>query len=140
MKSNFWLFPFLVMLLSTAVNAAPISLTGTYRYGESTLSIVQSAPDQIQFDLLAAWRQGRGEGQLNTGTACGKLKLDGMKAIYKNSTYGDCEIDMSFLPGKANLVQNGSSDACGFGFNVEATGLYRKVSSKPPQLDPCSEK
>jgi hypothetical protein len=89
---------------------------------------------------MAAWRQGPGEGQVNTGFACGTLKLKDSKAVYKSTTYGDCEITMNFLPGKVNVAQKEGSLSCGFGFNVEATGLYRRISSKTPQISPCTEK
>ena len=72
---------------------------------------------------------------VNFGSASGQATIEGNVAIFLPEDTHDCKITMTFLPGKLVVKQDGENFACGFGHNVNSTGIYRKVRGGKPRFD-----
>ena len=73
-------------------------------------------------------------GYPNMGYAMGEATIDGNIASFIPSETQGCEIVLVFLKNKLRVEQSGSDSDCGFGHNVVATGIYRKVKSGKPKF------
>ena len=94
---------------------------------------VQQLPGgKIKFDLLALWVSANNPENVHNGTAQGIMEIKNGVAVYEGSS---CKLTMTFLPGKIKIVQSDEVGDCEFGFNVTATGSYRKIDSKRPKFD-----
>ena len=113
------------------VTAAQVN--GTYRYYHNEFRILALGKGKlkVQFDgvypTLAK--------SVNTGSATGEATIDGNIATFKPEDGARCEITLVFLPNKLRVEQDGSDADCGFGHNVNAAGLYRKVRSGKPKFE-----
>jgi hypothetical protein len=124
-----------------SVSAAEVTGTfrhnfpGKFRGSSSEIRIVSIGRGKLRvaFDLIYPYMIGDGEMTANTGTADGEAVIEGAAAVYSSDEFGPCRITIKFVrPGQINVTQNGTDVDCGFGHNVMADGVYRKVSSARP--------
>jgi hypothetical protein len=96
---------------------------------------IGSGEIKISFSLVHPHWNANGESMENYGTAEGTANITGDTAVYKNDEFGPCKITIKFVkPGLIKVTQNGDPSDCGFGGDVFATGIYKKVSSKKPKI------
>jgi hypothetical protein len=70
----------------------------------------------------------------NLGDASGEATIENDIAVFVPQRVGDCKITMTFLPnGKLKVEQQG--EECGFGHNVRADAIFRKISNRKPKFD-----
>lgn len=111
--------------------ARPGPRTGTYSVGDNTLDVLEIAPGVLRFHLLALFPQGD---SVNTGEACGEIKLQGSKGKYREED--GCQLDWTFQKdGSVKIRQEG--DCGNFGANVTAGGTYKKDGGDAPTLALC---
>jgi hypothetical protein len=90
---------------------------------------------KISFSLVHPHWNANGESMENYGTAEGTANITGDTAVYKNDEFGLCKITIKFLKlGSIKVTQGGLPSDCGFGGDVFATGTYKKVSGKKPNM------
>lgn len=118
------------------------SITGTYKYIMNTLE-VRELPDHkvlLDFagyypDVPSSQRRRYGADTYNVGSFRETVPLKNSEAtLTLKFTNYPCSIQIKFLLNKLRITQEGTSNDCGFGFNVEAGGLYRKVSNRAPDI------
>jgi hypothetical protein len=143
-KLNFGTLPVLVMTFCvvaggqtvTRVKSKTPSVTGSYTMRREEFRnriFVQQLPGgKIKFDLLALWVSANNPENVHNGTAQGIMEIKNGVAVYEGSS---CKLTMTFLPGKIKIVQSDEAGDCEFGFNVTATGSYRKIDSRRPKFD-----
>ena len=69
----------------------------------------------------------------NEGERSGIATIEGDTAIFKpEGAEEECQITLKFTGSKLVVTQTG---ICGFGHNVSAEGIYKKVSSKKPKFE-----
>ena len=111
-----------------------LGVTGTYKYVLNTVEVLELPDHRVRISFSGFWPNDHKRVETrNVGTFDETVPLKGRTAVVK-PRYGDkdCAITLEFRAGKVIVAQGGYQ--CGFGFNVEADGTYRKVSSKPPDL------
>ena len=95
---------------------------------------------RIGFDLVYPYVDGNGEMSANMGTAAGVATIAGDTAVYFSDEFGQCGITIKFVkPGQIKVTQNGSDAECGFGANVSADGIYKKVSGAKPKFESAAK-
>ncbi|HKB65248.1 MAG TPA: hypothetical protein VKC61_05290 [Pyrinomonadaceae bacterium] len=106
---------------------------GVYRYYQSEFRILALGRNKlkVQFDGIYMTLAK----SPNMGYAMGEATIDGNVATFKLPDFERCEITLVFLPGKLKVTQAGSDADCGFGHNVNATGIYRKIRSGKPKFE-----
>ncbi len=110
------------------------SVTGTYKYVLNTVEVLELPDHRVRISFSGFWpNDHRRVETRNVGNFDETVPLKGRTAVVK-PRYGDkdCAITLEFRASKVIVTEEGYR--CGFGFNVEADGTYRKVSSKPPDL------
>jgi hypothetical protein len=110
-----------------------VGVTGTYKYVLNTVEVLELPDHRVRISFSGFWPNDHKRVETrNAGSFDETVPLKGRTAVVK-PRYGDkdCAITLEFRAGKVIVTQEGR---CGFGFNVEADGTYRKVSSKPPEL------
>jgi hypothetical protein len=126
-----------------SVSAAEVTGTfrrefnGKFRGSSSEIRIVSIGRGKLKvaFDLIYPYEIGDGELTANTGTADGEATIKGDAAVYSSNEFGPCRIIIKFIrPGQIKVTQEGTDVDCGFGHNVMADGVYRKVSSAKPKF------
>ena len=125
--------------LQKGKSVKPKSLTGTYKYVQNTFSVVELPEQKVSLDFTGFWPNIRrsqmrkyGVETFNTGVFKETVHLKKGIAIVKlEFTDNPCVITIRFLNNKLSVTQEGTSNDCGFGFNVEADGLYVKTSTRP---------
>lgn len=71
----------------------------------------------------------------NVGEAAGEAEIAGDTATFEPEATEEWTITLKFLVGrKLKVMQKGTDGECGFGVNVSAAGLYKKVSSAKPNF------
>jgi hypothetical protein len=75
-------------------------------------------------------------GYPNMGYAMGEAEIDGNIASFTPAETHGCELMLVFLKNKLRVYQTDDNSDCGFGHNVSATGVYRKVKSGKPKFPP----
>ena len=127
-----------------AVSVAEV--TGTFRdyftgkakgsYSEIKIASAGKGKLKIGFDLTYPFIDGTGQMSANMGTAQGAATIAGDTAVYSSTEFGQCTITIKFIkPGRIEVTQSGAGHECGFGFNVSATGTYKKVSGAKPKFE-----
>ena len=127
-----------------AVSAAEV--TGTFRsyfsgkakgsYDEIKIASIGRGKLRVSFDLLYPHLDGTGQPTANMGSADGEASISGDEAIYSSTEFGQCRIAIKFVkPGQIKVTQSGTDAECGFGFNVSASGVYKKVSGAKPKFE-----
>jgi hypothetical protein len=106
---------------------------GVYRYYQSEFRILALGHHKlkVQFDGIYMTPAK----SPNMGYAMGEADIEGNIARFKPPDTERCEITLVFLPGKLKVTQDGSDADCGFGHNVYATGIYRKISGGKPKFE-----
>jgi len=111
-----------------------VGVTGTYKYVLNTVEVLELPDHRVRISFSGFWPNDHKRFETrNVGNFDETVPLKGRTAVVK-PRYGDkdCAITLEFRAGKVTITEEGYH--CGFGFNVEADGTYRKVSSKPPDL------
>jgi hypothetical protein len=111
-----------------------VGVTGTYKYVLNTVEVLELPDHRVRISFSGFWPNDHKRVETrNVGNFDETVPLKGRTAVVK-PRYGDkdCAITLEFRAGKVTITEEGYH--CGFGFNVEADGTYRKVSSKPPDL------
>ena len=146
--SSFFLHTFFVVALLVPAFFAPTATAGernvtaaeangTYRdvEGKSEIKILALGQGKlkVQLALVHEYKSGAGPAA-NVGDASGEATIENDTAVFVPEEAGDCKITMTFLPnGKLKVVQKG--EECGFGNNVRADGIFRKISNRKPKFD-----
>lgn len=114
------------------------SFIGKYRGNHSDIKIQALGKGKLRvgFDLTYPYTVGK-EMTANVGTGVGEADIDGDTAVYRTSDAdGSCTITIKFLrPGFIDVSQEQDGTGCGFGLNVSAEGVYKKISSSKPTFD-----
>jgi hypothetical protein len=129
-------YPYLVAGQNVRKPIRSGSITGTYKLVLNTLEVLELPDHKVRIRFAGFWPNDRRRAETrNSGTFDETVGLEGRTATVKIQ-FGDepCTIKLEFQPGKVIVEQVGSLMSCGFGFNVEPDGTYKKVSSKPPTL------
>lgn len=119
--------------------------TGTFRdyfngkfkgsHNEIKISALGKGKLKIAFDLVYPFIDGTGGKMANVGQAQGIAEIRGDTAVFTSDDMQGCKITIKFVkPGAINVSQKGASE-CGFGFNVSASGDYRKTSGAKPKFE-----
>lgn len=128
----------------SAVGAAEVN--GTFRsyfggkfkgsYNEIKILALGKGKLRVFFGLTYPHIDGTGELSANVGEADGTATIEGDTAVYSSDEFGQCKITIKFVkPGTIEVNQSGVDSECGFGFNVNASGTYKKTSSAKPKFD-----
>ena len=89
---------------------------------------------RVAFQLIYPHTDGNGELTANTGEADGTATIEGDTAVFSPDENGQCKITIKFVKrGTIRVMQKGDSE-CGFGFNVNSAGTYKKSSSAKPKF------
>lgn len=114
-------------------------VTGTFRAkGGNEFSILALGKGKLRVAFIGvySYKMANGEDMANTGEAFGTAEIEGDTAFFSPEETEDCTITLKFLiGGKLQVKQEGSDADCGFGHNVFADGLYKKISGKKPKFD-----
>jgi hypothetical protein len=71
----------------------------------------------------------------NSGIALGEATIAGDTATFAPADFEKCRITIKFVkPGRIEVKQHANDHECGFGFNVSATGTYKKVRGAKPKF------
>ena len=142
----------LILLLSiveiSAQNRKSVSAaeaTGTFRayfdgkfkgnYNEIKILALGRGKLRVAFELTYPYIDGTGGLMANVGTADGTAIIEGDTAIFLPEENGQCKITIKFIKlGTIKVVQSGMDSECSFGFNVNASGTYKKTSSAKPKF------
>ena len=127
-----------------AVSATEVN--GTFRsffsgkfkgnYNEIKILALGKGKLRVAFDLTYPYIDGTGEVTANLGTADGTATIEGDTAVYSSDEYGQCTIKIKFTkPGTIEVTQSDTDSDCGFGFNVNAGGKYKKSSGAKPKFE-----
>ena len=128
-----------------AVSGAEV--TGTFRsyfkgvgkgsYNEILIQALGGNKLKVEMSLIYPYKANR-EALANVGEATGEAIIKGDAAIFipdfAKENHNGCRITLKF-PKPGNLVVTTENNLdCGFGFNVEADGTYRKTSAAKPKF------
>ena len=146
----FWLILLFVSTTDTnaqnrkSVSAAEVN--GTFRdyfggkfkgsYNEIKILALGKGKLKVSFGLTYPYVDGTGGLMANVGEAEGEATIEGDTAIYTSDESGECRITIKFVrAGLIRVGQEGTDSNCGFGLNVSAGGVYKKVSGARPKFD-----
>ena len=122
----------------TIPRVSSAEVTGTYRSKGGSLFAIQSLGSnqiRVQFDGRYLYYP-LGKPMVNVGHALGVANIQADSALFKPFPDLDCVIVLTFQQGNRLAVKQRSPDGyCGFGHNVYATDLYRKISHKKPRFE-----
>ena len=110
----------------------PAQVNGVYRYYDNEFRILALGKGKLKVQFDGVYHTV--SKSVNTGYASGEAIIDGNIASFKPEDSERCEITLVFLPNKLRVEQSGSDADCGFGHNVNATGVYRKIRSGKPKF------
>lgn len=127
-----------------AVSGAEV--TGTFRdyfngkfkgsHNEIKILALGKGKIKVSFDLLYPHLDAEGKMTANMGAAEGEATISGDTAIYSSDEFGECKITIKFVkPGIIKVRQESTDSECGFGFNVNAEGTYKKTSGAKPKFN-----
>lgn len=104
-------------------------------YNEIKILALGGGKLRVQFGLVYPFVDATGAMSANVGEADGEATITGDTATFSPGDTDGCTITIKFVkPGAIKVSQNGASE-CGFGFNVSASGTYRKVSGTKPKFE-----
>jgi len=90
---------------------------------------------KVSFDLIYPYVLTNREVSVNMGSLTGEASIKGDTAVLDSNEFGPCRITIKFVrPGQVRVKQQGLDHECGFGHNVSAEGIYRKVSGRKPKF------
>lgn len=111
-------------------------VTGHYRLRNpetpNSLEVLQLSEGKIQFHLLALWVSPNNRENVHNGELEGIIEMKGNTATYETE---GCKVTMRFFSTTAVITQDSKVGDCDFGVNVTASGIYRKLNSRPPKFD-----
>lgn len=109
-------------------------VNGTWRYKSNTLKVWALGQQKLKVEFLGTYEYKTPAGWMaNTGSGNGVALIEGDTATFRpDGADEDCRITMKFAKGKLIVEQEGG---CGFGHNVIASGVYRKVSRGRPKFN-----
>ncbi len=125
-----------------SVSAAEVNGTfrdyfgGKYKdsYNEIKILALGGGKLRVAFELVYPYTMANGEPMANTGTAEGTATIEGDTATFTPPETEGCTITIKFVKrGTIEVSQEGVSD-CGFGFNVNSQGNYKKSSGGKPKF------
>jgi hypothetical protein len=145
MKRHLHIFPALILLFASPTysfadqrpkqRVAVKGIAGTYKYVLNKLEILELPDHKVRIVFSGFWPNDHKRVETrNVGGFDETVPLKGRTAVVKPEYGDECAITFEFKPNRVEVTQEGYR--CGFGFNVEAEGSYKKVSSKPPDLPP----
>jgi len=128
-----------------AVSGAEV--TGTFRsyfkgsargsYNEILVQALGGNKLKVEMSLIYPYKANR-EALANVGEASGEALINGDTAIfvpdYAKENNNACRITLKFTKPGTLVVTTENNLDCGFGFNVEADGTYRKRSAAKPKF------
>jgi len=126
-----------------SVSAAEVN--GTFRsffdgklkgnYNEIKILALGKGKLRVAFNLTYPFINSLGEQMANVGVADDTASIEGDTAVFSPDENGLCKITIKFLKrGTIEVTQTGAVGECGFGFNVNADGTYKKTSSAKPKF------
>jgi hypothetical protein len=138
----------LILLLSVVENRKSVGaseVNGTFRsyfdgkfkdnYNEIKILALGRGKLRVALGLTYPYIDGTGGLMANTGEADGEATIEGDTAIFSPDENGQCKITIKFIKtGTIKVIQSGVDSECGFGFNVNASGTYKKTSSAKPKF------
>ncbi|HEX4638324.1 MAG TPA: hypothetical protein VH170_02445 [Chthoniobacterales bacterium] len=109
-------------------------INGTWKYRNNEFKIWSLGQQKLQIEFFGDWEHDSAVGRTaNTGEGNGIARIDADTAIFKpKGAEEECKITLKFAGGKLTVRQEG---ICGFGFNVRADGIYKRISSAKPKFD-----
>lgn len=121
-----------------AVSGAEV--TGTFREkasgSEFSILALGKGKLKIAFSGVYPYKMSNGEDMANVGEASGEAEIVGDTAIFKPEGFEQCTLTLKFLTGRRlGVTQNGTDAECGFGHNVSAGGVYKKISNVKPKFE-----
>ena len=127
-----------------SVSAAEVN--GTFRsyfkgkfkgsYNEIKILALGKGKLRVSFELIYPFIDNAGEESANLGTADGTATIEGDTAIFTSEELDDCRITITFVkPGTIEVEQDETGGTCGFGYNVNASGTYKKSSAGKPKFE-----
>lgn len=148
----------ITILLSVAIGAGPeiraqrkavsgAEVTGSFRsyfkgvgrgsYNEILIQAQGGNKLKIEMSLVYPYKVNR-EALANVGEASGEAVIKGDTAVfvpeYAAENNNACKITLKFPKPGTLIVTTENNIDCGFGFNVEADGTYKKTSSAKPKF------
>ena len=120
---------------SKVVTAAQVN--GVYKYYDNEFRVLALGKGKLKVQFDGVYRTV--SKSVNTGYATGEATIDGNIATFKPEDTTRCEITLVFLPNKLRVEQEGSDADCGFGHNVNAGGVYRKIRGGKPKFEEPAE-
>lgn len=135
----------LCFISATAANAqsrkavSGAEVTGTFREASSgsefNILALGKGKLRVAFSGVYPYKLANGEDMANMGEALGEAEIKGDTATFTPEEFAECSITLKFLNrGRLKVTQQGSDAECGFGHNVSADGMYKKVSGKKPKF------
>ena len=109
---------------------------GTYRSGPNEIKILALGKNKLRIQMDLAWEYKTPEPGANVGTSSGEATIENDVATFRPKDTEDCTITIKFLSGNRIRVSEDHMLNCGWGFNVNSTGTYRKVRAGKPKFDP----
>ena len=138
MKKGLLLFlPIVLFAISDAVASGDVTaaqVNGTWKMKGGEFKIWALGQQRLQIEFSGTYEYQSPQGPTaNEGQGSGIARIEGDTAIFKpEGAEDECKITLKFANEKLVVTQTG---ICGFGFNVTAAGIYKKVSSKKPKFD-----
>jgi hypothetical protein len=109
-------------------------VNGTWRYKDNVLKVWALGNQKLRVEFLGTYEYKTPAGLMaNTGSGSGIAHIEEDTAVFRpDGTDDECKIIMRFTKGKLIVEQEGG---CGFGHNVVASGIYRKVNTRKPKFN-----
>ncbi len=109
---------------------------GKYKdsYNEIKILALGGGKLRVAFELVYPYTMANGELMVNTGTAEGTATIEGDTATFTPPATEGCTITIKFVRRGTIEVSQAGSGECGFGFNVDSQGTYKKSSSAKPKF------
>ena len=130
----------LSFLTAPAQNRAAVSareVNGTFRAKNgSEFKILALGRGRLRVAFSGVYEFNSSSGKMaNVGEATGQAEIAGDTASFSPDETEECTITLKFLTGsRLQVAQDGTDADCGFGANVNAGGLYKKVSNAKPKF------
>jgi hypothetical protein len=110
------------------------NVTGHYRLTKeefrNRLDVKQLGDAKIKFHLLALWVSYNIPENIHNGELQGIVTLANGVALYDQD---GCKLKFEFFSKRVRITQLDDA-GCGFGANVTAAGIYRKLDRKTPKI------
>jgi hypothetical protein len=134
-----WLLPgYFIPARAQARASNSGSVTGTYVLDKRvdagcTVEVAQLSSRRVRLQLACS----RGAPNYNMGFLDERLPLRDREVRFQTTAYGgSCVIRLRFEATRAIVRQTETGGGgCGFGYGVDATGVYRRTSRRVPPFD-----